>query len=185
MALLGVLVAVSLLGLMAGMAGSSWQTIRQREREADLLWKGGQIRKAIESFYNSSQGGGTANFYPTSLEQLVKDPRSLAPRRHLRRLYPDPMTGEDWVLIKENGRLKGVRSSSSLTPFKQDGFSQENESFTGKASYREWLFVYEAKTSQQTQPVGASPIGPGAGGVNPGSNAPGQPNPGGGADNSP
>ncbi len=50
-ALLMVLVAVSLFGLMAGIAGSSWKTIVQRSREADLLFKGNQIREAIGTYY--------------------------------------------------------------------------------------------------------------------------------------
>ncbi len=159
LALLAVLVAVSLLGLMAGIAGSSWQTVRQRAREADLLWKGGQVRKAIESYYTTSHGGGSAKFYPSSLDDLVNDKRSLVVKRHLRRLYPDPMTGEDWVLVKEKGRIKGVHSSSSLTPFKQDGFSEENEDLAGKSSYREWVFAYDAKSTSTTTPTGSGGSG--------------------------
>jgi len=58
--LLMVLITVALMGLMAGIAGSSWQTIVQRAKEADLLWKGNQIRQAIGSYYEASQVGGAA-----------------------------------------------------------------------------------------------------------------------------
>lgn len=147
-ALLAVLVAATLFGLVAGIAGSTWQTVRQQAREADLLWKGGQIRKAIKNYYALSHGQGTQKVYPSSLESLVRDPRFIETRRHLRRLYRDPMTGADWVLIKgPDGRIKGVRSSSRLTPFKQDGFSAENGALAGKQSYQEWLFVYETNSS--------------------------------------
>ena len=94
---------------------------------------------------------------PKDLESLLKDSRSAATLRHLRKLYPDPITGQDWVLLKDpGGGITGVRSSSPLEPFKKDGFKAQNESFAGKESYREWEFsfnVQEAKkaASQKTE----------------------------------
>ncbi len=44
-----VLVLMTILGLSAGIAGSTWSSLTRRAREADLLWKGGQIRAAIGS----------------------------------------------------------------------------------------------------------------------------------------
>lgn len=156
-ALIGVLVAVVVLGLMSGIAGSTWQTIVQRAKEQELLWRGGQYRKAIESYYKGVQAGGVAAL-PRDLDSLVKDPRSAATVRHLRRLYPDPITGEDWVVVKDPaGGITGVRSSSSLEPFKQEGFREENKDFSGKTSYSEWEFVFnvqeaKAETKKTTEP---------------------------------
>ena len=48
-ALMAVLMAVTILGLMSGIAGSSWKTIVQRGKEQELLWRGNQYRLAIES----------------------------------------------------------------------------------------------------------------------------------------
>lgn len=153
-ALMLVLVTVVILGLGAGMAGSSWKTIVQQEREAELLWRGDQIRRAIESYMMQGAQHQTPTpgakppapkrLYPGSLEELVKDPHSPGTVRYLRKVYKDPMTGEDWVLIKDaGGRIKGVRSSSALEPFKKDGFSVEYESFKDAQSYAEWEFVFE------------------------------------------
>ncbi len=58
--LLMLLVVVTLVGLLTGIAGSSWQTIVQRSKEEDLLWKGGQIRKAIGHYYDAVQKTGKA-----------------------------------------------------------------------------------------------------------------------------
>ena len=145
--LLMALVAITLLGLMAGIAGSSWQTIVQRAKEADLLWKGNQIRRAIGSYYNTSHAQGAApKVFPSKLDFLIKDPRFLETKRHLRRLYVDPMTGGDWEVIKgPSGRIMGVRSSSVKVPFKQDDFTEENESFVGQQSYHDWQFVFQPK----------------------------------------
>ncbi len=145
--LLMVLITVALMGLMAGIAGSSWQTIVQRAKEADLLWKGNQIRQAIGSYYEASQVGGAApKVFPAELDFLIKDPRFLETRRHLRHVYPDPMTGDEWEIIKDpTGRIMGVRSGSAKKPFQQDDFTEENKNFAGQQSYRDWSFVYRVK----------------------------------------
>lgn len=160
-ALLIVLVMMVVLGLAVGIAGSSWKTISQRAREAELLWRGDQYRKAIKSYYEVKHGRG-GGLYPRKLEELVKDPRSLAAVRHIRRLYPDPMTGEDWDPVKDkSGRIIGVRSSSNLEPFKQDGFPAEYDAFTGSESYSRWEFVYEPEKKSKTQPQGKTVSGDG------------------------
>ncbi len=149
-ALLLVLVAVTILGLATGIAGQSWRSLVQRSKEADLLWCGAQYRQAIEGYYHVKQG--PKNRYPAKLEDLLKDPRFPQPVRHLRRLYKDPMTGEDWEIIKSpEGGIAGVRSSSTLKPFRQDGFPKEEEAFAKKDSYREWEFVYQpGRTTSKT-----------------------------------
>ncbi|BCA80169.1 type II secretion system protein [Desulfuromonas sp. AOP6] len=156
--LMMVLVMVTVVGLAAGLAGTSWKTVVQQAREKELLWRGEQYRKAIGSYYRFSAGTGQrprAGAYPDSLEDLLKDPRSLETLRHIRRLYPDPMTGGEWALIRDpGGRIMGVRSSSSLKPFQQDNFSEENRIFKGKAEYRAWEFVYRASSSPGVQNAG-------------------------------
>jgi type II secretory pathway pseudopilin PulG len=148
------------------MAGTTWKTIMQQEREAELLFRGDQIRRAIEGYFTQRHGpptsggspyaGGT---YPQKLEDLLRDPRSVGATRHLRKLYKDPMTGEDWVLIKDpSGRIKGVKSASTLKPFKEDGFAKEYESFKGKTSYADWQFVFEPGQSGSTNTTGGTTI---------------------------
>jgi len=152
-ALLIVLFMVVVLGLVIGIAGSTWQSVAQRAREAELFWRGNQYREAIKSYYEIKHGRG-GGIYPRKLDDLLKDPRSLAAVRHIRRLYPDPMTGEDWTLIKDKaGRITGVRSSSDLEPFRKEGFPEEYESFAGSESYSRWEFVFEPKSKNKTVPV--------------------------------
>ena len=159
-ALLGVLLAVVILGLLSSIAGTTWTTVVQRAKEQELLWRGDQYRSAIESYYKGAQAGTVASL-PSDLETLLKDPRSLAVRRHLRKLFPDPMTGKDWVLVKDPaGKISGVRSSSQLEPFKKEGFSEKNKSFSGKTSYSEWLFVFDITSvpKKTTGPVANPPV---------------------------
>lgn len=159
-ALLTVLVLVVLLGLAAGMAGQSLGALLQREREAELLWRGQQYRQALASYYGFRQGAQGA--FPSKLEDLLRDPRSPAVIRHLRRLYNDPMTGKEWELIKDQGgRISGVRSTSELAPFQQTGFPGGLEEFEGKSSYREWEFVFVPAKKAQTQVQGSKQKAPG------------------------
>lgn len=150
-ALLIVLVMVVIIGLSAGIAGKSWKTIVQRAHEAELYWRGDQYRLAIQSYYEYGSGTNrkVVGQYPVKLEDLLKDPRSLASRKHIRQLYLDPITGGEWELIKDKGGwITGVHSSSDLEPFQQDGFLPEYESFAGAASYAAWEFIYQPKTKK-------------------------------------
>ena len=155
------LVLVVLLGLAAGMAGQSLGALLQREREAELLWRGQQYRQALASYYGFRQGAQGA--FPSKLEDLLRDPRSPAVIRHLRRLYNDPMTGKEWELIKDQGgRISGVRSTSELAPFQQTGFPGGLEEFEGKSSYREWEFVFVPPKKTGTAAKGTGTKGPGS-----------------------
>ena len=156
--LLFLLVAVTILGLSAGIAGSTWTSIVQRSKEADLLWRGNQIRAAIGSYYETPGAPGTPLQYPQSIDDLLQDNRSLKVRRHLRKPYIDPMTGEDWEWIKApQGGLQGVRSTSKKTPFKKDGFSEDNKKFVGMWQYRDWEFIYLPKKKVVKTEVKATP----------------------------
>ena len=139
--LLLLLVMVVILGLATSLAGQTWRSTMQRAREAELLWRGQQYQQAIASYYAVKHG--PQQMLPAKLENLLRDPRFPNVVRHLRKLYKDPMTGEDWELVTDPAeRVIGVRSSSDLEPFQQDGFPKELEKLQGKSSYSEWEFVF-------------------------------------------
>lgn len=186
-ALLVVLATVALLGLASAQAGRSWQAVMQQAREAELLWRGQQYQQAIQSYYQVKHGA--QQMFPNKLEDLLRDPRFPGTVRHLRKLYDDPMTGEDWVLVKDPAeRIIGVRSSSTLEPFKQDGFPEGLEDLAEKSSYEEWEFVFKPptavrRTGQPGQPGQSgqpgNPFQPGQPGQpgQQGSSGPASPNP--------
>ena len=162
MTLFTVLLAVVVIGLMLGLTGQTWSQVMQREREAELLFRGDQYRRAIESYFATGHGG--VGIYPRNLDDLLKDPRSLQTKRHLRKAYLDPFTNAEFELITAGGdvggesvtalkigRIIGVRSTSTLTPFRQDGFPEEYENFKGAASYDKWEFTYTTKSALPTQ----------------------------------
>ncbi len=118
----GLLMLLALLGATLGEAGTVWRTAAQREREAELRFRGEQIRSAIQRYREAGATPGRAErAWPPSLEALLEDRRGGRVRHHLRRLWTDPFTGAaDWVLLPAPGAsgtpgtpgIAGVRSRS-------------------------------------------------------------------------
>lgn len=137
---LGVLLAVALMGIALGAIGTVWATSLQREREAQLLFVGDAFRRAIASYYASGRK------LPQELDDMVEDKRVPLPRRHLRRIYVDPMTGRaDWQLLRDpDGGIFGVASSSKRGPLKRAKFASEDAQFEGAECYCDWKFELSA-----------------------------------------
>ena len=145
---------LAVLALLAATAAATtwlvpvWQTAAQRERERELLAIGAEFRAAIASYV----AAGIQRSYPRSLEDLLLDPRQPGIRRHLRRIYPDPMTGSTrWGIVRAaDGGIAGVYSLSERRPFKQHGFEAADGAFAGARRYADWQFVHRD----------AAPVGP-------------------------
>ena len=146
-AFLFTLLLVALLGLGLVLASELDSTLARRERELALLQIGHEFRQALAR-YAGGRPGVAGGAYPLRLDDLVLDPRGLKPVRHLRRLYPDPITGgADWGLVRAGGRIVGVYSLSSAQPLRQDGFDADDASFKGSSRYRDWVFLHPAGRS--------------------------------------
>jgi type II secretory pathway pseudopilin PulG len=142
--LLALLMMILLGAIFSTRAIEVWATARQREKEAELLFVGEQYRAAIRHYYFSSPNARTRAL-PTRLEDLLLDDRFPVPVRHLRRLYPDPISGGDFELLRQGNRIAGVYSASNAQPLKIANFDNKDQStFVAKSSYREWVFVFVA-----------------------------------------
>ncbi|SFL60378.1 hypothetical protein [Nitrosomonas communis] len=136
------LFAVALAGVVLTGIGPMWQIESQREKEIELLHVGDQFRRAIEGYYLNSSG--KAKRYPESLEQLLEDRSSLVVKRHLRKVFLDPMTNShDWGLIEQAGSgITGVYSKSDKIPLKRANFPENYSAFSEAKSYKDWKFVH-------------------------------------------
>jgi type II secretory pathway pseudopilin PulG len=145
------LLAIFIIGISLSVAGQSWKTIVKRDKEKELLFRGNQYQKAFESYYKFTKRGKVQAQLPGILEDLLKDPRSSAAVRHIRKLYPDPMSKEgEWVLIYDKyKKVKGVKSSSTEEPFKTGNFPKEYRKFADKKRYCDWEFVFEPETKKK------------------------------------
>lgn len=163
------MVTVTLMGIMLGMIGQSWRTMMKREKEEELIFRGMQYRNAIER-WNKPRPGQHVVTPLNDLKDLLKDPRSLANVRYLRRLYTDPITGKEFEPVKDPGGVKGiigVVSSSPAESLKKANFPPEFKELEGKNKYKDWQFVYRPQgagvglpaAQQSSVPGGTVPMG--------------------------
>lgn len=143
--LLWLLFFVATLGVGMAAVGTLWHSASQREKERELLFAGDQYRRALESYSRAALAGETR--LPKKLDDLLLDPRFPHTVRHLRRLYPDPISGKnEWGLLRdEQGGIAGVHSLSDQSPFKTAGFPAAYLEFEGKTEYRQWVYAAAAK----------------------------------------
>lgn len=81
------LVAMTVMSIMLGAALPAWRTYAQREKEAELVFRGEQYARAITLFQRKY-----ANASPPDLDVLVNE-------RFLRKKYKDPITNDDFQII--------------------------------------------------------------------------------------
>ena len=176
--MLAVLIFIALFGAISAAVVSAGAALARRAAEEDLLFVGSQFRNAIRSYYESGAGGLR---YPLSLEDLLRDKRFPGVTRHLRRIYPDPLTGrDDWELMRSpEGGIMGVASKAPGTPLKTENFAPEFEQFRGKSRYSEWVFTFvptaapAAASGAVASPASGAPAGgaPAGAASPPGANA--------------
>jgi type II secretory pathway pseudopilin PulG len=154
---IGLLVIIVVIGISLGAAGKYWQNVMLRDKEKELLFRGDQYRIAIDRYTLAIPG---RRMYPHRIKDLLKDPRTITRKRHLRRKYSDPITGEDFVLIRDPAtrRIIGVHSKSELEPLKKEGFPEHQKDFADKEKYSEWKFVTALKLRVRRRiPTGRRP----------------------------
>ena len=83
------LVGLSVMALMMSAAMPAWKQAAQREKEAELIFRGQQYARAIGLFQRKN-GPGTL---PPSIDVLVE-------QRFLRKKYKDPITNDDFQLLR-------------------------------------------------------------------------------------
>ena len=95
--LVGLMVVVAVVNLSLTVAVTSWRTVDRRAREAELLWRGEQIVRAIACHRALASSGALER-----LEQLVEV-------GCLRRLAPDPMSRDgEWRVLRRSDLVDGT-----------------------------------------------------------------------------
>jgi type II secretory pathway pseudopilin PulG len=155
---IALLIAVAVGGAVLAAIGELASHAQQRDKEAELLFAGHQIRNAIGAYYERSPGG--AKTWPKTLEDLLEDKRMPVTQRYLRKVYRDPLTGKaNWGLVEapDQGGIMGVYSTSKLAPIKSGNFPRGDESFADATAYSEWKFTHSPAGLAAAQPVNTKP----------------------------
>ena len=104
-----VLMMLAIASAAGAAVAQRWSDQMAREKERQLLRVGDAFARALADYHASSPGSDKR--FPPTLEQLVLDTRFVGTRRHLRTIYPDPLTGQpDWVAC-----WRSVSSGSTAT----------------------------------------------------------------------
>jgi type II secretory pathway pseudopilin PulG len=137
---IGVLFLVAILATATTMTVTLGAVMQRRLAEEELLFIGQQFRAAFKSYFEATPNGQRR--YPQTLEDLVKDSRYPNPKRHLRKLFVDPITGkDDWIVVDApGGGIMAVHSASEEHPIKLKEFDTGWNHLEDAKSYQEWLF---------------------------------------------
>lgn len=123
---------VAISGVMLMALSRSWVLESRRERDTELMYRGEQIRDALSAYAAVPVSTGSSRL-PERLEDLLEDRRSGQVRRHLRRVWRDPITNSpSWGLVKDDkGGIIGVFSRSRQVPLL---------AAPGVRTYADWRF---------------------------------------------
>ena len=160
-AMVALLVAMSIMAVMLGLALPVWQTAIRREREAELVFRGEQYVQAIRLFQRRYAGT-----FPPDVDVLVK-------QRFLRRRYKDPITGSDFQPVyagtgTRTGDGRGAGGALLPTTFSGRGgiigvVSRSTEAslrlYNGRGRYNEWSFVATGAATSVTTRSGVIAAG--------------------------
>lgn len=132
------IMAAGLFLLASAMSAVIYSRAMRMEKEKELIFRGLEYKKAIKSYIETGSGEHQP---PLRLEDLLSDPR-YSDKKHIRRLYREPVTNGDWNLIlDDDNRIVGVSSRSCQKPLKTKGFPDELKNFESAQTYRDWIFI--------------------------------------------
>ena len=137
---IAILMALALFGVGLAAAGQVWSTTVRRDKEHELMFIGSQFRRALESYARASPGAAR---FPHSLDELVLDRRFPVTRRHLRKIYVDPMTGRaEWGVVRRDGMIVAVYSLSQRRPIlNREELVEDGAGGMRAPRYSDWLFA--------------------------------------------
>jgi type II secretory pathway pseudopilin PulG len=139
---LGLIIFVAIIGLVGAATLKIGSLLQRAAAEEELLEIGAAFSAALDSYAAATPRG--ASPYPPSLAELLKDPRSPAMRRHLRKVYVDPLTGKaEWGIVYLGGGETGIvafHSLSNARPLKIANFDSRFKGLDNKEEISEWRF---------------------------------------------
>lgn len=152
---IGLIVLVAIIALVAASSIKLGALLQRRAAEQDLLEIGAAFSEALRSYAEASAPEQPKS--PTTLAQLLRDPRYAAPKRHLRQLYADPMTGQtEWGLVlgPDHRSIIGIHSLSNARPIKLANFAPGFEQLENKAHISDWKFMLPGAIAVPVPPPG-------------------------------
>jgi type II secretory pathway pseudopilin PulG len=138
-AMAALLVAIAVMSVLMSVAMPAWRQASQREKEAELVWRGEQYDRAVQLYRKKFSAPG-----PPNLDILVD-------QKFLRKKYKDPMTGGDFELkpVGVVGNLPaGVQQPRRAEGQLIGGVKSRSKAksirvLNGRTRYDQWEFTYK------------------------------------------
>jgi general secretion pathway protein G len=142
--LIELLITVAILALLASVAMPLAEVSMQRGKEQELRRSLREIRDAIDAYKRASDEGAidkpvNRSGYPASLVALVegavdkRDPKG-GRLYFLRRVPPDPVSGEPWALRSYSSPADSPKEGEDV----YDVYSKSDATGLNGVAYREW-----------------------------------------------
>lgn len=109
---LSLIILVAILGLVSAASIKLGALLQRSAAERELLAIGAEYADALESYAKATPPGQSP--LPPSFKELLRDSRFPNVRRHLRRVYVDPLTGKaEWGIVYANQAQPGAGAMPS------------------------------------------------------------------------
>jgi len=168
-AMAALLVGMTIMAVFMTMALPAWKTAMQREKEAELIFRGQQYARAVMLFQRKY-----ANTFPPTLDILLNE-------HFLRKKYKDPMTNDgEFQVLYANQQTSGQPGAAGGTvptqgqpqqrpttvvgtPIAQGGIigvaskstATSLRVYNGHDKYNEWVFVAQQVSNRAGAPTGS------------------------------
>jgi len=160
---LGLIIFVTIIGLVGAATLEIGALLQRAAAEEELLDIGAAFSAALDSYAAATPQG--ASPYPPSLKELLKDPRVPGVRRHLRKIFVDPLTGKaEWGVVYLGEGTTGVvavHSLSTARPLKIANFDNRFAGLDNADTISAWQFKARdpalGQGPRQPQPAAPAP----------------------------
>lgn len=161
---LSLIILVAIIGMATAATLKVGSVIQRSRAEQQLLDIGAAYSDALQSYADATPAGMPTQ--PPSLKDLLRDPRFTVVRRHLRRIYIDPLTGgAEWGIVYLGDKIGvlAIYSLSDAKPVKIGNFPPRFASFAGQQKISAWRFAAVGKpaagdSAPPPPPMQAAPL---------------------------
>jgi type II secretory pathway pseudopilin PulG len=139
---LSLVILLAIMGLVGAAALKVDALLARAAAEQELLEAGAAFSAALDSYAAATPQGKPPQ--PPTLQDLLKDTRFPGIKRHLRKIFVDPISGKaEWGItyLGDKVGVIGVYSLSQAQPLKLANFDERFQNFENKTHYADWKFV--------------------------------------------
>lgn len=158
---LSLVILLAIIGLVGAAALKVEALMARAAAEEELLETGAAFSAALDSYAAATPEGKPTQ--PPTLQDLLKDTRFPTIRRHLRKVFIDPISGKaEWGItyIGDKTGIVGIYSLSQAQPLKLANFDDRFQNFENKQHYAEWKFTANGQGALEraTEMTGKPPL---------------------------